>query len=265
MIGHVTHLGRMGALAALVLGIAQPLGAQRAMAALPFAPGERLEFTGRGYMGVSARGTMRVDGPTELRGTMTWTLHSDMEGRIGFIRGSDRSVSWLDPVGMTALRYTSRERYPLARHDDGVDIFASEGRWSAENGLTGATVSDAPLDELSFLYYLRTLPLDDGWSASETRHFDPARNPTLVRVLGREEIEVGAGRFRAILVEMRVRDTRRYKGEGVIRVHLSDDACRLILRLESDVPDAGKASLTLASYSGTRCDATSQLRQDIPR
>jgi hypothetical protein len=260
MTAHLARLGRTGILAALLLCIAPPLRAQQAKAALPFAPGERLEFIGRAHRGVSARGTMRVDGPTELRGTMTWTLHSDMEGKIGFLRGSDRSASWLDPVGMTALRYTSRERHPLAKHDDGVDIFASEGRWSAENGLTGTTASDAPLDELSFLYYLRTLPLDAGWSASETRHFDPARNPTLVRVLGREEIEVGAGRFRAILVEMRVRDARRYKGEGIIRVHLSDDACRLILRLESDVPDAGKASLALASYSGTRCDVTSQLR-----
>jgi hypothetical protein len=40
---------------------------------------------------------------------------------------------------------------------------------------------------------------------------------------------------------MRVRDARRYHGEGVIRVYLSDDRCRLLLRLESSVPDAGSA------------------------
>lgn len=141
-----------------------------------------------------------------------------------------------------------------------MNIFASEGRWSAENGDEGATGSALPLYELSFLYYLRTLPLADDTKTSVARHFDPARNPTIVRVVGREEVEVGAGRFHAVIVEMRVRDARRYRDEGVIRVYLSDDACRLILRLESDVPDAGTATLSLAAYSGTRCDVTSQLR-----
>jgi hypothetical protein len=76
-------------------------------------------------------------------------------------------------------------------------------------------------------------------------------------VIGREEVTVGAGRFRAVIVEMRVRDARRYHGEGVIRVTLSDDRCRLILRLESTVPEAGTATLALQSYEGMRwsCDA----------
>ncbi|MDB4892512.1 MAG: hypothetical protein JWL61_4367 [Gemmatimonadetes bacterium] len=219
---------------------------------LPFAPGEKFEYAGRVHVGVSGRGTLRVDGPSEVRGTTVWTLHSDMEGKLGFLRASDRSVSWLDPVHMSALRFTARERHLLTKHDDDVSIFASEKRWAAEDGTQGPLVSEQPLDELSFLYFLRTLPLADEAELTVSRHFDAARNPTIVRVVGREEIEVDAGRFRAVIVEMRVRDARRYKGEGVIRIHLSDDACRLILRLESNMPDAGKATLALTSYEGTR-------------
>ena len=234
-------------------------GAQTS-AELPFAPGERLEYTGRALPGVSARGSMRVEGPAELRGTVIWTLHSDMEGKLGFLRGSDRSVSWIDPSRMMALRYTSREQQPLSKHDEVVDMFSKENRWSLQDGPDGTLASDAPLDELSFLYYLRTLPLADGTNITLSRHFDPARNPTVVVVAGREEIEVGAGRFRAVVVEMRVRDTRRYRGEGVIRIHLSDDKCRLILRLESKVPDAGTATLALASYTGARWTCSAQIR-----
>jgi hypothetical protein len=246
-------------LATLALCVCAAGATAQSPAELPFAPGEKFEYTGRVHVGVSGSGTLRVDGPSQLRGTTVWTLHSDMEGKLGFIRASDRAVSWIDPVHMSALRYTSRERHLLAKHDDDVSIFASEKRWTAEGGLEGPLVSEQPLDELSFLYFLRTLPLADEAELTVSRHFDAARNPTIVRVVGREEIEVGAGRFRAVIVEMRVRDARRYKGEGVIRIHLSDDACRLILRLESNMPDAGKATLALTSYEGVRSACSAKM------
>ncbi len=147
----VAHLATLG-----LCAFSASAGAQ-AMAELPFAPGERFEYSGRVNLGVSGRGTLRVEGPTELRGTTTW--------------------------GASFRR-----------------------RAQSHSGTRG----------------------------------------------GGEEVEVGAGRFRAVIVEMRVRDARRYRGEGVIRIHLSDDRCRLILRLESDVPGTGKATLALALYDGVR-------------
>jgi Protein of unknown function (DUF3108) len=227
---------------------------------LPFAPGERLVFEGRVHSGVTGGGALWIEGPIELRGTSTWVLHSDMEGRVGPLKATDRNASWLDPIRMTALRYSSRERHIVSRHDNVVDIFAGEKRWSAADGAEGVTTTGLPLDELSFLYYVRTLPLTAETSLTVARHFDVARNPTVLRVLGREEIDVGAGRFRAIVVEMRVRDARRYKGEGTIRIHLSDDRCRLILRLESSVPDAGPATLALQSYEGARTACSARVR-----
>lgn len=227
--------------------------------ALPFAPGEKLTLRGKVHTGVSGGGTLWIEGPVEVRGTPTWLLHSDMEGRVGPLRATDRNASWLDPVRMTSLRYTARERHIVSRHDDAVDIFGSEKRWRSENGAEGATSTALPLDELSFLYFVRTLPLVVDTVITAARHYDPARNPTVVRITGREEVEVGAGRFRAVVLEMRVRDPRRYKGEGVIRIHLSDDSCRLILRLDSRVPEAGPATLELQSYEGVRAQCSARV------
>ncbi len=224
---------------------------------LPFSPGERFEYAGKVKSKISGRGTLWVEGPSDVRGVATWTLHSDMEGSVAFIRASDKNASWIDPVRFTSLRYTSRERHLINKHDDVVEIFPAEKRWTSQAGLTGVTSTDVPLDELSFLYYLRTLPLTGDSTITLSRHFDSARNPTTVTVVGREDVDVGAGRFHAIIVEMRVRDTRRYNGEGVIRFAFSDDKCRLILRIESDVPDAGKATLGLMSYTGLKCECTS--------
>jgi hypothetical protein len=107
----------------------------------------------------------------------------------------------------------------------------------------------APLDELSFIYFLRTLPLDSDSVERVTRHYDPARNPIAVRVIGRDTVRTNAGTFPTIVVEMRVKDARRYAGEGVIRLHLSDDAFRYPVRIESSVPVLGATVLTLESYT----------------
>ena len=80
------------------------------------------------------------------------------------------------------------------------------------------------------------------------RHFEMARNPTLVRVIGRETLETRAGTFRTIVVDMEVKDGR-YGSGGTIRLHLSDDVRRLPVRIESSIPMAGRAVLLLTAYT----------------
>jgi hypothetical protein len=263
MLSHRRRRARLVTLLALatlsLVALPSAVRGQQAVA-LPFAPGERLTYAGHARMGVSGKGTISVDSPTQLRGTTIWVLHSDMRGTLGPISAKEQNASWLNPATMTSLRYTSSANHLLKRSNDAVDIFAEERRWKGARGLEGMLVTEAPLDELSFLFFLRTLPLLSDTALTFSRHFDEARNPTLVRVVGREEVEVGAGRFHAIVVEMRVRDARRYDGEGVIRIYLSDDRCRLLLRLESKVPDAGSATLGLTAYEGAQGECTAKIR-----
>jgi len=253
------HSSSFACVALSLLSVTGALHAQHAPA-LPFAPGERLTFAGRARFGASGKGTISVDAPSALRGRTIWVLHSDMRGTLGPISAKEQNASWLDPAAMTSLRYTSSAHRWWKRSDDAVDIFTEEHRWKAATGLEGTIATDAPLDELSFLFFLRTLALSSDTTLTFNRHFDEARNPTIVRVVGREEIEVGAGRFHAIVVEMRVRDSRHYHGEGIIRVYLSDDRCRLLLRLESTVPDAGSASLGLTAYEGAQEDCSARIK-----
>jgi hypothetical protein len=126
-------------------------------------------------------------------------------------------------------------------------MFPETMRWSAADGSSGATPSGAPLDELSFIYFIRTLPLTADTTFEVNRHFDASRNPVGLRILGRESLSTSAGDFETVIVEMRVKDPRNYRGEGVIRIHLTDDACRLPVRIESTMPDVGKTVLTLES------------------
>jgi len=126
-------------------------------------------------------------------------------------------------------------------------VFPETRRWMAADGTSGTTPSSAPLDELSFIYFIRTLPLTADTTFEVSRHFDADRNPVGLRVLGRKTVSTRAGVFQTVVVEMRVKDPRNYYGEGVIRVHLTDDDCRLPVLIESRVPEVGKTVLTLQS------------------
>ena len=235
---------RLGLLAGL-LGIGARLPSQEPSFALPFSVGERLVYEGR-VRGIGGRGTMWIDGPVEVRGIQTFELHFDFTARVGPVSVTQRSTSWLDPERMAAMRFEKRERHPLARREEAVELFPEERRWRDKRGEVGTSPTNAPLDELSFIYFVRTLPFASDSTLRFARHFDVERSPTLIRFLGREQVDTPAGSFATVVVEMRVRDPQHYKGEGTIRFSISDDRCRLPVRIESNIPDAGTVVLTLA-------------------
>jgi hypothetical protein len=243
------------ALAVAALGaFAVELRSQSAPA-LPFAIGERLVYDGR-VRGIGGRGTMWIAGPVDVRGVPTYELHFDFFARVGPLSVSQKSTSWLDPERMAAMRFQKRERHLLARHEESVELFPDERRWRASDGAVGASPTSAPLDELSFIYFVRTLEFTSDSTLRFARHFDADRNPTVVRLLGHEQVTTPAGSFNTVVVEMRVRDPQHYKGEGTIRLSISDDRCRLPVRIESNVPDAGNVVLTLADAGpDSRCSA----------
>jgi hypothetical protein len=222
---------------------------------MPFSPGERLTFRAHvPKLGTIGRGEMSVDGPIEVRGQPAYRLRFAIDTRVGPVKVVNHSESWLDATHvatprMAALRFHKHERHPRSRHDERVELYPAERRWTAADGAAGESLSDAPLDELSFLYFLRTLPLPLDTTLRFDRHFDAARNPTTVRLVGRELAVTPAGRFETLLIEMRVKDARRYKGDGVIWINLTDDRCRVPVRIQSPLPMVGRAVLTLESYS----------------
>jgi len=244
MIGRFMALATLGASAFAAGNLA---GQERA---LPFAIGEKLTYkVSVSKMGTVGSGSMWVEGPVDVRGVRTWLLRFDFTAGLGPMKAVDRTSSWLDPQNMATQRYTKHEKHVLSKRDERVEIFASDKRWTAADGASGVSPTSDPLDELSFMYFIRTLPLTPDSTYRLNRHFDPARSPTTVKVLRREIITTPAGRFQTILVEMRVRDSRRYRGEGVIKLNLSDDSMRIPVRIESAMPVIGTAVMTLQSFN----------------
>jgi len=223
--------------------------AQADRAALPFAAGESLRYRAvSGRVGTFGTGVMRVEGPVTVRGEETLRLCFDFQGRVGPFKVRDGTRSWIVARKMLSLRYQKSERSPLGARDEAVEIFPTEQRWADASGVGGGhTPSLQPLDELSFLYFIRTLPLGEGSSHHLLRHFDQERNPVILRVLRRERVTVPAGEFATIVVEMRVRDRRVFAGNGALVLYLTDDARRIPVRIESSFPGVGATRLLLES------------------
>lgn len=220
-------------------------GADRAR--LPFAVGERFSYK-VDASGIGGRGTMSVDGPVEVRGTETYLLRFDVRAGVGPIKAKNLTESWLDPDRMAALRFRASERRPFSKHDEQVELYPEKRRWESGSGKSGDSPTDAPLDELSFIYFVRSLPLDSDSTYTFNRYYDPKRNPTTVRVISRDSLSTPAGEFRTVIVEMRVRDPQHYQGEGTLRFYLSDDACRIPVRIESAMPNVGLVTFSLESF-----------------
>ena len=243
-------LAGWGWMAAGALALAAATAGAQPAAPLPFGVGERMTYTARvAKLGKVGTATMSVTGPVDVRGTATWLLAFDFSARVGPVKAVDRSKSWLDPQQLAALRFHKHERHPLSHHDERVELYPAERRWDGGDGTGGYSPTAAPLDELSFMFYLRTLALAPDTTYTFSRHFDAARSPTSLRVVKRERVTTGAGEFATVLVELRVKDPRRYKGTGTIRINLSDDAQRVPVRIESAMPVIGTAVLTLDSYT----------------
>jgi hypothetical protein len=232
--------------AALAGLLASPVAAQSLGERVPFTTGEKLYYrVSASRVGSIGHGEMSVEGPEVVRGVSVFRLRFLVTVRVGPIKGVDESQSWFDPVRVGVMRFSKTEKHFVNRFSEQVELYPEERRWRESGGAAGTMASDAPLDELSFIYFLRTLEYSSDTLMQFDRHYDARRRPTTVRFIKRDTVRVAAGTFAALVIEMRVLDPRRYHGEGVLRIHLTDDVCRVPVRIESAMPLFGTTVLQL--------------------
>ena len=241
---------RVTSLLLIAILIVPKLGFTQESDELPFGLGEEFVFDIQSSrLGNVGRGRLGICGPDTVRGRETHVLYFDLRTRVTVFKVEDQTRSWVELDSMSSLRYYKQEKNPLKTHVEKVDMWLEEGRWKSEDGETGVLASSSPLDELSFIYLLRTLPFDEGRTWSLDRHFDTRRNPVVIQFIGRENIETVLGEMSTLVVEMRVRDAERFHGEGAIRFYLTDDAWRLPVRITTSAPLAGQLTMDMVQYT----------------
>ena len=221
---------------------------------VPFGIGERLEYTvsfGVSFMSahVGTAQMLLVDRDT-VRGRDVWRAALTIAGGKWGLSVHDTSTSWFDSTTLTPLRFTQRLHEPKHTADRAFEIFPERRTFQPRHDAELPTVGQ-PLDDVSFLYFARTLPLDVGQCYQLHRYFRPEGNPVVLRVERRERIVVPAGTFDAIVVRPEITTTGIFSKNGRAELWFSDDSSRVLLQLKSSL-SFGSINLYLSKVERAR-------------
>lgn len=204
----------------------------------PFAVGETLEYEAK--LGVIPIGTARmsVNPMTRERGAEAFVFAATGAGRPMGIRVGADLTSTVGARGFNSLRF-HRKLYQGGSVDEAqFQIVPDSSRYREDGVPRDWAAPRNPLDELAFLYYLRTVPLKVGATYQIPRYFKTGYNPIQVRVVGRGEWQLPGGRtVPAFNLEISSRNL-------LMNVTMTDDARRLPVELDLPLP-FGRVTLEL--------------------
>lgn len=217
--------------------------------AVPFGPGERAEYQVKLGAINAGNAVMEITGVEPLRGLPSYHVSWTVEGGVLFARVNDRYQSWMDVTNLASRRFLQnlhQVRYRSERH---YEIIPEGKQWERiGTDERGTFTTDVPLDDIAFIYYVRTIPLVVGETYTLNRYFREDRNPVTLRVLRKETIEVPAGTFNTIVVQPIIKAGGLFGEGGNAEVHFTDDHRRILVRLTTKgVPLLGNLTFHLRS------------------
>jgi hypothetical protein len=230
-----------------------PAAADVVPAPVPFGAGEKATYQVKlGRLSVG-QGTMQILGIETVDSRPTYRARLQIAGGVPLARVDDTFESWIDVVGLFSRRYHQDQKEVNFERVRKFDFFP-ERRLArrTDTGEESPLPTDRPLDEVSFLYYVRTLPLRVGETYTLNQYFREDGNPVVLKVVRKETVRVPAGTFNTIVVQPVIR-TRGLFGEGGrAEVFFSDDDRRILVQLRSRVRLIGSLSLHLQEYEAGR-------------
>lgn len=250
-------LRSIGSLLALLTGIAllpagAPAQSEGAPAdrpqAVPFGLGERLEYdVSLGVVHVG-NGYFHVSGLDTVRGRPTYRLEMHLHGGVGFVKVDDNMTSWLDVASLVSRRFRQDQKEFRYKRQRTLEFFPEEKTYfQPEKNERGEIATDQPLDDISFLYYTRTLPLEVGRTYTLHRYFDAKGNPVTIQVVRRDTVTVPAGTFATIVVRPVIQTKGLFGKGGKAEVYFTDDDRRLVVQVRSSVT-FGNLNMYLKSF-----------------
>ena len=250
--------------AVLVIVLSGAAGAQDGgtLPRVPFPVGETLSYRLQArwfFVRGSGTASLAVEGVDTVRGQPAYRLAFRMKGGIAVFKIDDVQRSWLDMDQLYSHRFEQKLNQTGYSRDRTYEFLPETMRYERIGvpGDTGQLASARPLDDVSFVYHVRTLPLEVGRSITEDRYYKQDGNPVTVHVLRRERITVPAGEFDAVVVRPIIRSDGLFSEGGEAEVWLSDDDRRLLLKMRAKVSIA-TLTMELQSYTGGSAPAGQQ-------
>jgi len=233
----------------------------------PFGPGERLVYKVKIGIFNAGEGQMSIPDLDTLRGHDAYRISMTIRGGVLGLRVDDEYSSWLDVRSLQSWRFIQdihEINYKSFRH---YEFYPERRLWDREdNDESGPLASLTPLDDIAFIYFIRTLPLEVGKSYTFDRYFKVEGNPVGVTVLRKDRRQTEAGEFATIVVQPIIRTKGLFSQGGKAEIHFTDDARRLPVYVKSDIPKfPGSLTLHLKEiHEGTPLHPAARRGPDTP-
>jgi Protein of unknown function (DUF3108) len=187
-----------------------------------------------------------VAGIDTIQGTDALHIRFILDGSALMYQVHDESDSWVALSDFTSRRFVQDyNEGGHHRHND-YEIYPDSGFYRQREEGVDSTItlptSPQPLDDAAFFYFVRTVPLVVGERYEFNRYFKPDRNPVVLEVVGRDTLDVPAGRFDCLVVRPII------KGGGIFRegakgqLWISNDERRVVVQIKSRI---GPLSITM--------------------
>ena len=205
-------------------------------APVPFGVGERLTYDVKFGPVRVGEATMQVLGVEPIRGRDTYHLQFRVKGGTLVYKVDDRYDSWIDVVTLSSLKHVQDIDEGSYERNTRYDIFPERLAYveHKKNGPVESPTVPQPLDDGSFIYFIRTLPeLETGKTYTFNNYFRPDRNPVTIQVLRRERLTVPAGTYDAIVVRPTIKTKGVFGEGGRAEMWFSADSARVLLQMQS--------------------------------
>jgi hypothetical protein len=194
--------------------------------------GERLTYDAKVNSISAGKAYLAVEGLESVRGVGTMHTVFDVRGRVLFKKFANHYESWFDTTSLVTMRHLQKTDDVDKRYE-----FYPEKKIYIKNndGIENPSVS-MPLDEASFIFYLRTVPLEVGKTITVDRYYYAAKNPITITVVRRERIKVPAGEFDAFVLKPVIKSNGLFSVKSDAEVWLANDRAHTLLKLRSKLP-----------------------------
>jgi hypothetical protein len=219
-------------------------------APVPFGVGEQLiyeaEFNFAKVPLLRGTGQMEIVGIEEIRGRPAYHIVFTVRGGLLGLKVDDRYDSWIDTATLSSLRHVQRIHEVSYHRETTYEIYPDRGVYTENGGAERESVAN-PLDDGSFMYFVRTVTMHVGEREEFRRYFKPDQNPVVLEGLQTETVHVPAGTFDAIEVHPTIKSGGIFADKGDARIWFSQDSKRIMLQMKAKMA-IGSLSLYLKSY-----------------
>ena len=217
-------------------------------AIVPYGPGERLEYKVKAGIFNAGDAHMEVLGLDSVRGEPTYHVEMALKGGLlfGALKVESYWSSWIDTRLITARRFISDVSNTGHSSYRSFEFYPDEMYWEqTDEGVIGELATALPLDDVSFIYLVRSLPLEVGKTYTLPRYFKKDGNPVIIEVERREVRETPAGTFNTIVVRPTIKTSGLFREGGEAELHFTDDERRYLVYMRVGMSIIGSITMHL--------------------